>query len=44
MPGALAYRAVNTLDAMIGYRGELEWLGKAAARLDDVANLVPGAR
>jgi len=41
IPGALAYRAVNTLDAMIGYRGELEWLGKAAARLDDLANLVP---
>ena len=41
VPGALAYRAVNTLDAMIGYRGEYEWLGKAAARLDDVANLVP---
>jgi adenosylcobinamide-phosphate synthase len=41
VPGAVAYRAVNTLDAMIGYRGELEWLGKAAARLDDLANLVP---
>jgi adenosylcobinamide-phosphate synthase len=41
VPAALAYRAVNTLDAMIGYRGDLEWLGKAAARLDDVANLVP---
>jgi adenosylcobinamide-phosphate synthase len=41
VPGALAYRAINTLDAMIGYRGELEWLGKAAARLDDLVNLVP---
>ena len=41
VPAALAYRAINTLDAMIGYHGELEWLGKAAARLDDVANLVP---
>jgi adenosylcobinamide-phosphate synthase len=41
VPGALAYRAINTLDAMIGYRGDLEWLGKAAARLDDLANLVP---
>jgi len=41
VPGALAYRAINTLDAMIGYHGETEWLGKAAARLDDVANLVP---
>lgn len=41
VPAALAYRAINTLDAMIGYRGELEWLGKVAARLDDVANLLP---
>ena len=39
--GAVAYRAINTLDAMIGYRGSYEWLGKAAARLDDLANLVP---
>jgi adenosylcobinamide-phosphate synthase len=41
VPGAVAYRAVNTLDAMIGYRGKYEALGKFAARLDDVANLVP---
>ncbi len=41
VPGALAYRACNTLDSMIGYHGETEWLGKAAARLDDAANLVP---
>ncbi len=41
VPAALAYRAINTLDSMIGYRGELEWLGKAAARLDDLVNLVP---
>ena len=41
VPAALAYRACNTLDAMIGYHGETEWLGKAAARLDDFANLVP---
>ena len=39
--GALAYRAVNTLDAMWGYRGHYEHLGKAAARLDDLANLLP---
>lgn len=39
--GALAYRAINTLDAMIGYRGKYEWLGKPAARLDDLANLLP---
>jgi adenosylcobinamide-phosphate synthase len=41
LPGAVAYRAINTLDAMIGYRGRYEWLGKAAARLDDVANFIP---
>lgn len=41
IPGALAYRAANTLDAQIGYRGETEWLGKAAARLDDALNLIP---
>jgi adenosylcobinamide-phosphate synthase len=41
VPGALAYRAVNTLDAMAGYRGPLEWLGKASARMDDLANWVP---
>jgi adenosylcobinamide-phosphate synthase len=41
LPGAVAYRALNTLDAMIGYRGRYEWLGKPAARLDDLANLVP---
>lgn len=42
LPGALAYRAVNTADAMLGYReGALEHFGKAAARLDDLLNLVP---
>jgi adenosylcobinamide-phosphate synthase len=41
VPGAIAYRAINTLDAMIGYRGKYEALGKFAARLDDVANLIP---
>lgn len=41
LPGAVAYRAINTLDAMIGYRGRYEWLGKSGARLDDVANLLP---
>ena len=41
VPGAMAYRAVNTLDSMIGYRGRYEYLGKAAARLDDAVNLVP---
>lgn len=41
IPGALAYRCLNTMDAMVGYRGPLEWLGKAAARFDDLANLIP---
>ena len=41
LPGAVVYRAVNTLDSMIGYRGCYEYLGKAAARLDDLVNLVP---
>ena len=37
LPGAVAYRALNTLDSMIGYRGRYEHLGKASARLDDLA-------
>ncbi len=41
LPGAIAYRAINTLDSMVGYHGEYEYLGKASARLDDLANLVP---
>ncbi len=42
LPGAALYRAINTADAMIGYRdGDLEHFGKAAARLDDLLNLVP---
>jgi adenosylcobinamide-phosphate synthase len=41
LPGAAVYRACNTLDAMIGYRGRYEWVGKTAARLDDLLNLVP---
>lgn len=42
LPGAVAYRAVNTLDSMVGYRGEFEFLGKASAKLDDLLNLIPG--
>jgi len=41
LPAALAYRAANTLDAMIGYHGQYEYFGKFAARLDDVLNLIP---
>lgn len=39
--GAITYRVVNTLDAMIGHHGPFEYLGKCAARLDSAANLVP---
>jgi len=41
LPAAVFYRAVNTLDAMIGYHGEHEYLGKMAARLDDALGFVP---
>jgi len=41
-PLAMAYRAVNTLDSMVGYKNEkYRELGWASARLDDAANLVP---
>jgi adenosylcobinamide-phosphate synthase len=41
VPGAIAYRMINTLDNMIGYHGKFEYLGKFAARLDDAANFIP---
>jgi len=41
LPGAYLYRAANTLDAMVGYHGRYEYLGKVAARADDTLNLVP---
>jgi adenosylcobinamide-phosphate synthase len=41
LPGAMAYRWINTCDAMWGYRGRYEWLGKAAALLDDAASWLP---
>ena len=41
-PGALAYKAINTLDSMIGHtHSPYEDLGWASARLDDLANLLP---
>ena len=42
IPGLLAYRAINTLDAMVGYRNDRYGnFGWAAARLDDAVNWVP---
>lgn len=42
LPGILGYKAINTLDSMIGHRSERhEAFGWAAARIDDVANFVP---
>ncbi|WP_407113121.1 adenosylcobinamide-phosphate synthase CbiB [Bradyrhizobium sp. LMG 9283] len=42
LPGVLGYKAINTLDSMIGHRSERhEAFGWAAARIDDVANFIP---
>jgi len=42
IPGALAYRAINQLDAMVGYKDEKHReTGWASARIDDLANFVP---
>jgi len=41
-PLAMAYKMVNTLDSMIGYKNEkYEYFGKVAARIDDGANFIP---
>jgi adenosylcobinamide-phosphate synthase len=42
VPLAMAYKTINTLDSMIGHADERYfYFGKAAARLDDVANYLP---
>lgn len=42
LPGMMAYKMINTLDSMIGYKNDrYKDFGQAAARLDDVANYIP---
>lgn len=41
VPGAIGYRVINTFDSMIGYHGRYEYLGKFAARVDDIVNYIP---
>ena len=42
LPGIAGYKALNTLDSMIGHRSERHGaFGWAAARIDDVANIIP---
>lgn len=42
LPLGMAYKAINTMDSMVGYKNERYlYFGRAAARLDDIANLIP---
>ncbi|MBU2430982.1 MAG: adenosylcobinamide-phosphate synthase CbiB, partial [Proteobacteria bacterium] len=42
VPAALAYKMVNTLDSMVGYKNEQYfYFGRASAQIDDVANFIP---
>ncbi|WP_119393321.1 adenosylcobinamide-phosphate synthase CbiB [Salinibius halmophilus] len=42
LPGMTAYKMINTLDSMIGYKTERYWqFGWAAAKIDDLANWLP---
>lgn len=42
VPLGFCYKAINTLDSMVGYRNEkYEYFGKASAKLDDIANWLP---
>ena len=41
-PLALCYKAINTMDSMVGYKNEAyRYFGRAAAKLDDAANYLP---
>ena len=42
LPGIIIYKAINTMDSMVGYRNQkYENYGKVAAKLDDIANYIP---
>lgn len=42
LPLAMAYKAINTLDSMVGYKNEkYQNFGWASAKLDDIANFIP---
>ena len=42
LPLAIAYRAINTMDSMLGYKNEKYfYFGRVAARVDDIANFIP---
>lgn len=42
VPGMFLYKAINTMDSMLGYKNEKYlYFGRCAARLDDVANFIP---
>jgi len=42
LPGIIIYKAINTMDSMVGYRNKkYEKFGKCAAKLDDFANYIP---
>ena len=42
LPGIIVYKAINTMDSMVGYKNEkYENYGKAAAILDDIVNFIP---
>lgn len=40
--GAMVYKAINTLDSMVGYKSEKYlWFGRPSAKADDVVNFIP---
>ena len=42
LPLAMTYKAINTLDSMVGYKNEkYKHMGRASAKLDDIANYIP---